>query len=558
MLHTARQQLFDPYRIQMTANPAKLTKLEGKNCRLMDSFDRSLKLAFEMCNAGRLQETEALCRVLLPIRPHDSQLLFLLGMVLHKGDRDEEAVEHLSLAAKYQPQSARIFSGLGCAYQGLKDPSRAAAAFGRARQLEPKSGAIDYNLGNTCYKLGQVEQAEALFRSAVEKDPRDSASWNNLGKCLKELNRLDESLAAYDRALEISPDHAMARYGRAMSLLTVGRLPEGFRDYEERWHLITPRHFSQPKWTGKLAPSQTLLLYAEQGFGDAIQMARFIPAVRERVGSVVLECRPELLTLFQHSKCADFVIPYGAEIPPFDCRLSLISLPHVLGIALDTIPNRTPYLHAQFCDCLSPAQPGRLKVGLAWAGNPDHLQDAARSIRLEQLTPILQVPNVTFYSLQQAVAAADQPFLQRLPASVHSNLNFADFLDTASVIAEMDLVIAVDTAVAHLAGAMGKPVWILLQHSPDWRWLMGREDSPWYPTARLFRQEKRNEWGIPVLRVVDALQTALTDTQRLSSSIFGATPKITRGTRVLQQRCGELSMNLFSERGSATRSNFIK
>jgi hypothetical protein len=231
--------------------------------------------------------------------------------------------------------------------------------------------------------------------------------------------------------------------------------------------------------------------------------------------------------LFQFSKCADTVIPYGVEIPPFDFRLSLISLPRVLGITFDTIPNRTPYLRAPSCEGLPLApwsknmnakqnrdtatsqgksQPGRLKVGLAWAGNPEHHQDAARSLRLEQLAPVLQVPDVSFYNLQQPVPAGDQAFLQTMSAFIHTGLQLADFLDTASVITEMDLVISVDTAVAHLAGALGKPVWILLQHSSDWRWLLNRPDSWWYPTAQLFRQLVRNEWESPILRVAEALK----------------------------------------------------
>ena len=210
--------------------------------------------------------------------------------------------------------------------------------------------------------------------------------------------------------------------------------------------------------------------------------------------------------MFQFSNCADTVIPYGVEIPPFDFRLSLISLPRVLGVTLDTIPSRTPYLRAPSCQWLPPAQPGRLKVGLAWAGNPEHHQDAARSLRLEQLAPILQVLGVAFYNLQQPVPAGDQACLQTMSASIHSNLKLDDFLDTASVIAEMDLVISVDTAVAHLAGALGKPVWILLQHSSDWRWFLDCPDSPWYPTAQLFRQVERNEWRTPILRTAEAMK----------------------------------------------------
>ena len=476
---------------------------EGRTLGALDSFERSLKLAFELHNSGRGPQAEALCRMLMQIRPQDAQLLFLLGMVLHQAGRDEEAVKWLSLASQYQPQSARIFNGLGCACQRLNDHSRAAAAFRRALQLKPESNAADYNLGNTCYKQGRIGEAAALFHSAVRKNPRDPASWNNLGKCLKELNRLEESIQAYDRALELAPDYALARYGRGIALLTAGRLPEGFRDYEARGHVITPRQFAPPRWDGSPAPAQTLFLHAEQGFGDALQMVRFVPAARERVGRVILECREELLSLFQFSKCADAVIPYGAEIPPFDRRLSLISLPGALGTTLDTIPRRIPYLSAPAGKPLPPAEAGRLKVGLAWAGNPGHHQDTVRSIRLEQLAPILQAKGATFYSLRKAVPEEDQACLRA--SRIHTGLKLPDFLETAALVARMDLIIAVDTAVAHLAGALGKPVWVLLQHSPDWRWLLDRSDSPWYPTMRLFRQTERNRWDLPVQRVAEEL-----------------------------------------------------
>ncbi len=470
-----------------------------------NSFDTSLKLAFEMHNAGRTTEAEALCRVLLRICPQDSQLLFLLGMVLHKADLDDEAAQWLSLAAQQQPDSARIFSGLGCALQGLADHARAAAAFETAIRLAPQSPDAYYHLGLNCYWLEQVERAASLFRRAVELNPRDSKSWNNLGKCLKELNRLEESIEAYDHALEIEPDYALLRYGRAVSLLTAGRLAEGFKEYEWRWHSVPRRHFLKPQWQGENAPGKTLLLHAEQGFGDAIQMVRFVRAARERVGRVILECRPELKKLFDYSKCADTVIPYGAPIPPYDYVTSLCSLPHVLG--LTAIPASAPYLTAPGQKLSVP--PGRLKVGLVWAGNPTHHQDAARSVALRDLAPLFQMPGLAFYSLQKIVPARDQSFLASL-SNLDSTLRLEDFLDTASAIGELDLVIAVDTAVAHLAGAMGKPVWLLLQHSPDWRWFLDRTDTPWYPAMRLFRQAKRNDWEEPVARVAAALEHAET------------------------------------------------
>jgi tetratricopeptide (TPR) repeat protein len=479
---------------------------EDGNGPLTDSFQKTLALAFKEHNAGRDREAEALCRVLMQICPRDAQLVFLLGMILHKTGRDEEAVKWLSRAAEYQSQSARIFSGLGCAYQSLKDHARAASSFARSLALEPKSTSTCYNLGNSCYRLGQIERAATLFRQAVGMDPRDSASWNNLGKCLKELNRLEESIGAYNRALEVASDYSLAHYGRAITLLTAGRLKEGFQEYEWRWHTVTPRHFPQPVWNGDPAPGQTLFLHAEQGFGDAIHMVRFVPEARKRVARVILECRPELHTLFQCSKCADVVIPHGAPIPPFDCFISLISLPCVLGTTLDTIPHRTPYLQAPSEAGSLPKAPGRLKVGLAWAGNPEHHQDAARSIRLKELAPILQVPGVAFYNLQQPVPAGDQAGLRSLSDVIHSGPKFADFLETASAISGLDLVITVDTAVAHLAGALGKPVWTFIQYSPDWRWFLNRADTPWYPTMQLFRQAEPDRWEPPIIRAAEALR----------------------------------------------------
>lgn len=470
-----------------------------------DSFEQSLKLAFEMHNAGRVEEAEVLCRSLEQISPKNSQLLFLLGMVLHKSHQDEEAVKWLSLAAQYQPGSARIFNGLGCAYQGLEDHSRAAGAFVKSLELEPHTADTYYNLGKSCYRLDQVEYAAKLFRRAVELNPGDSASWNNLGKCLKELNRLSESIAAYYRALENKPDYALARYGRAFSLLAAGRLLEGFREYEWRWHTITPRKFPQPMWQGLPASGKTLFVHAEQGYGDAIMMARFINAARERVGRVILECRPNLKTLFQYSKCADTIIAYGEEIPPFDCYVPQFSLPRVLSITLENIPNHTPYLRAPTRQPL-PAQPGQLKVGLAWAGNANHHQDAARSMPFEKFAPILEVPGVAFFSLQQPIPSRDESYFQSMTGTIQSLPTFGSFLETASVIAELDLIITVDTAVAHLAGALGKPVWLLVQHSPDWRWLLNRTDTPWYPTMQLFRQVERNRWQLPVMHVAETLR----------------------------------------------------
>jgi hypothetical protein len=220
---------------------------------------------------------------------------------------------------------------------------------------------------------------------------------------------------------------------------------------------------------------------------------------------VILECRPELKTLFIHSGCAEAVIAHGEPVPPFDCFTSLISLPGILGVTLDTIPRQTPYLQAAPGRPLPPAPPGHLKVGVAWAGNPTHHNDAARSIPFADLAPLFQAPDTTFYSLQLTLPDRDTGRFRPVSNLVDVSGQMHDFLATAAVVAELDLVISADTAVAHLAGALAKPVWTLLPYTPDWRWLLERTDTPWYPTMRLFRQARRGEWPPLITRVAATL-----------------------------------------------------
>jgi hypothetical protein len=289
--------------------------------------------------------------------------------------------------------------------------------------------------------------------------------------------------------------------GRAISLLTAGRLAEGYCDYESRWRTLCPRPLTGPRWDGRPIPGQTLFLHAEQGYGDGIQSARYAALARVRCGRVILECRPELKSLFVHSAVAEEVIAYGEAIPPFDTYISVISLPGPLGITLETIPGQTPYLKAPRRTPPLGAPAGHLKVGLVWAGSPTHRDDANRSVALEMLAPVLATPGVTFFSLQMPVPRRDEGKLKDFPSLIQAG-PFPDYLATASAVLEMDLVISVDTSVAHLAGALGKPVWTLLQFAPDWRWFAQfGEKTPWYPTMRLFRQPWRGAWG-PVIETV--------------------------------------------------------
>ena len=475
----------------------------------MDSFEKQLKMALDASDEGRLEETEELCRTLMQTDPKNAQVLFLLGMVLHKTRRDEESVRWLSQAAELQPTTAQILTGLGCAYFSLGDYTRAMESFARSIALDPGQADTYYSMGNACHKAGEIEKAATLFRHAVELNPKDVASWNNLGKSLRETHRIEESIAAFDGALRIQPEYVQARYGRALALLTAGRLEEGFREYEVRRLELAARACTQPAWKGEPIGGKTLFLHAEQGFGDAIQAVRFVPQARQRAARVILECRPELKWLFAYSGCADAVIAYGETIPPFDCYASLISLPALLGATFESIPRQTPYLSAPHGEDLPPAPAGGMRVGLAWAGNPGHHEDAARSLCLEQLTPILETPGAVFYSLQVPVPPGDEAGFRAFPNLVDAGARCRDFMDTATALRQMDLVISVDTAVAHLAGALARPVWTFVPYAADWRWFLDRTDTIWYPTMRLFRQAHPGQWQPVIARVAAELRQRL-------------------------------------------------
>ncbi|MGA2247217.1 MAG: tetratricopeptide repeat-containing glycosyltransferase family protein [Verrucomicrobiota bacterium] len=471
----------------------------------MDNSETVLQQAFAAHNAGRHDEAEKLCRALAESGGRDPQLFFLLGMALHKMDRDIEAIQWLKRAGQLQPQGARVWSGLGVVWLKLADFEKAARYFARAAELEPRQANHFYGLGNAAYQLNDLERAADAFERAVALNPGDAECWNNLGKCLKELNRVNESIAAYERAVQLKPGYLTALQGRAISLLTAGRLAEGYRDYEFRWRTLRRREFAMPRWNGQTVAGKTLFLHAEQGFGDGIQSARYAKLARKRCARVVLECRPELKRLFTHSGVADAVIAFGDKIPAADFVNSVVSLPGLLGFTLETIPGDVPYLRAPPAVRPIPAPAGQLKVGLVWAGSPTHRDDANRSMPLAMLAPVLAVPELTFYSLQLPVPRRDATTWKDFPNLKNFGV-LKDYLDTASMVAEMDLVITVDTSVAHLAGALAKPVWTMVQFAPDWRWFAQFGDrTPWYPTMRLFRQPKRGDWQSVVTQVAAEL-----------------------------------------------------
>jgi hypothetical protein len=351
--------------------------------------------------------------------------------------------------------------------------------------------------------LRRFEEAEALCREALQQSPDDAETCRTLGNLFYAQRRLDETRRCYDAALERHPDDAGTRWNRAMLLLLQGQFVEGWKEYEWRWRRpdARPRHFPQPAWDGQAIEGRRILIYSEQGLGDSIQFLRYLPMVEQAGGRVIFECHARLAKLLAGTPGMGEVIAGGVPLPEFDVHAPLLSLPRLFGTTLETLPSAVPYLAA-------PAAPveawrGRLakmpslRIGLAWAGNPRNPDDSNRSIPPSELEPLTRLPGVSWINLQKDAGPADLP--------IHFLGGCDDVTDTAALIANLDLVVSADTMVAHLAGALARPVWTLLPFAADWRWLLDREDSPWYPTMRLFRQPGPGRWKA----VIEAVRNAI-------------------------------------------------
>jgi hypothetical protein len=387
------------------------------------------------------------------------------------------------------------------------------AAATRALALQPGHPEALANRGAALRMLGRLDEALADYDAALEGSPHSAEAHNNRGVALAAMNRHREAIAAYTLALELRPGYERACFNRAMSRLVLGDFAEGWRDHEARWtgsemHAGT-RVLPGREWDGRESlQGKRLLLYAEQGLGDAIQFARYATLAQRAGARVILEVHAPLVRLLRDIAGVEDAVPLGAPLPPFELHCPLMSLPRAFATRLDSIPAEIPYVHAvpeeieAWRARLRPL--GARRIGLAWSGSRTLRNDASRSIALERLAPLARAGDA-LVAVQTDVRDADRAAMAAL--GVHGFAGeLRDFRDTAALVGALDLVISVDTAPAHLAGALGKPVWILLPFSPDWRWLLGRDDSPWYPSARLFRQPRIGDWDAIVAQVAQALK----------------------------------------------------
>lgn len=548
----------DPEQVGSWNNLGNALRATKRPAEAITRYDRAIALnpayaeahfnrAVTLRDLNRLEEALAAYRRAVDLRPRDARFQLGHGLILRDLKRYPEALATLKRSIALDPQQAAAHNALGNLQRDLGDPDAALASYAHALSLRPdyvealtNRGAVlsalgrhpealdaldraialrpgfadaHYNRAVVLCDLERPEEAIGAYEAAIRHRPSFAAAYYNLAIVLRDLNRLPAALAANRGALAQRPDYPEANWNQAMLLLQQGDFAAGWPLYEWRWKngACAPflRRFDQPLWLGREDPrGKTLLLHAEQGLGDSIQFCRYASLLAARGAHVILQVQAALVALAQTLGGGVTVLAEGETPPPFDMHCPLMSLPLALGTRLDDIPAAPTYL------CVPPAArelwqrrlgaAHRLRVGLVWSGRPQHGNDRNRSLALATLRPLLALA-ADFHCLQKEIRPADRAVLAETPQIREWCSDLRDFSDTAALSAAMDLVISVDTAGAHLAAALGRQTWILLPQVADFRWLVDREDSPWYPTARLFRQQHGGDWAGVVERVAGEL-----------------------------------------------------
>jgi tetratricopeptide (TPR) repeat protein len=517
-----------------------------------NNADLHFPIAAAAAAAGKIREAKAAYRKALQSRPKFPEAWLNYGNLLYDERNFTAAAACYARAINGRPAYGKAHCNLGNVLSALGRYVEAVACYERALTLAPEATAARHNLGNALLHRRDYLRAEKCFRHVLQSEPASAAHHNSLGNALLQQHRNREAAACYEKSLALEPEYAAAhinlantllqlgqhervhhhyrrgveldpaspggQYNLALACLREGNYREGWQRHEFRWDFrelnLPRRDFTQPQWRGEPLEGKTILLHAEQGLGDTLQFVRYVPLVAARGGRIRLEVQPRLRSLLDRLPGTDSVLTHGDPLPHFVTHCPLMSLPLTFDTSADTIPADIPYIRPQ-ADAVTaarqnfPRQDGKLRVGLCWAGNPRYRSDHQRSTTLDTLAPLAEVPNAFFFSLQFGPPAAQirhTPFPLIDACSRHK-----DMAETAALMATLDLVLTIDTSIAHLAGAMGLPVWIMLSHLADWRWLAHREDSPWYPSARLFRQPAPGDWASLFTAVRDNLQDLAQD-----------------------------------------------
>jgi len=490
--------------------------------RWLDSvaLDRVAETGYRFAaNNGDKDRFEALAPYdsAIALNPDDAVAHNNRGRALFELKQFDAAMASFERAIALKPDYAEAYNNRANVLQQKKRFGEALANYERAIALKPDLAAVYMNRGNVLQNLGRLDEALASYERAIALKPDYARAHNNRANVLKQLRRLDEALTSYERAIALEPDYAEAYSNKSLLKLLTGDFDEGWELYEWRWkHQLKEyaRNFAKPLWLGRRPiAGQTLLIHAEQGLGDAIQCCRYAAMAEAMGANVILEVPASLVSLISTLKGHLTIVEKGQPLPAFDLHCPIMSLPLAFKTTVATIPAAVPYLYADsgkqklWQERLGVTT--RLRVGLVWSGSTAY-NEAIRSIPLDLLKPLLELP-AEFHALQKEIRSEDAAHLPNFSQlHIHQD-ELADFSDTAAVIQEMDLVISVDTSTAHLAGAMGKPVWILLPFMADFRWLLDRTDSPWYPTATLFRQPANGDWNSVIGQIAERLKAMTHD-----------------------------------------------
>ncbi|MGI0489742.1 tetratricopeptide repeat protein [Pantanalinema rosaneae CENA516] len=501
-------------------------------------------LAVAFHEQGRLDEAMPYYEKGLALKPDYADAHNNYANALREKRREAEALHHYQQAISLRPNYADAYNNLGLLLFSQEKYQEATECYRQAVELRPEFSAAHNHLGNALKELGDFEGAIQHYQQAIALNPNNAKAYNNWGNVFRDQGDLQTAIQHYERATAIDPQFPEGHWNKALTLLLGGDLKRGFAEYEWRWHVKLPtfqslRPFPGELWDGSPLHGKTIFLHAEQGMGDLLQFVRYVAIVTKLGGRVILECHQPLIHLIQQLPDVQQVIPYGSPPPVYDVQAPLLSLPHILGTTLETVPADVPYLWIgdRLGDAgvkeggedggvkegegdegertLTPILPvspnAQLKVGIVWSGNPENPYNRSRAVPLSLLLTLAELPGVQLYSLQKDPTTTDLEFLQAHSEVIDLRHHLKNFVDTATLIHQLDLVISVDTAVTHLTGGLGRPIWLLLPFAPDWRWMLDRSDSPWYPTMRIFRQLTYADWESAIAQVKTALLQEMGD-----------------------------------------------
>ncbi len=467
-------------------------------------FEAYHNLGNTLSDQGRFDEAVAAYNEAIRIRPDEARVLKCLAITLSRQDKFDQAIATFQRAVKLRPDFADAWNDLGITLARQSKHSQAIDAYREAIKFRPDYPEAFNNMGNALRSLGRFDESLDCYKKAIALRPNYADAHNNLGIAFSEIGQFDEAVSSYTRCLELRPSHVDAHMNRALTWLRKGDYAQGWAEYEWRWkkRSLTNRPLIQPQWNGFPLEGRTILLITEQGFGDVMQFIRYMPILKAQGARVIFECPEKLIKLVSKCPGIDVLIPQGAPIPHYDVYAPLLTIPGLVGTSLERIPNRVPYLHPEpeLVEKWRKEVSGfdGFKVGINWQGNTKYAGDFHRSIPLKFFEPLGRVPGVRLFSLQKNEGVEQ---LQQIAGKFEVtefgsrlDVDTGPFMETAALMTCLDLFITSDTAVAHLAGALGVPVWMALSTTPDWRWLSKREDNPWYPTMRIFRQQKFMDW----------------------------------------------------------------